>query len=65
MLTPQTAALFAGRMTPGRDRDAQQLADLRAALEQCRERVASPVRRLQALFGLTQHPALANCDCAD
>ncbi len=64
MLTPQAAEWLAGRVqTATTDRDAQQLADLRAALERSRERMASPVERLQALFGRTQHPAVANCDC--
>jgi len=64
MLTPQTAEWLAGRVpTATADRDARQLADLRAALERCRDRVASPVERLQALLGRTQHPAAANCDC--
>jgi hypothetical protein len=65
MLTPQTAEWLAGRVTVNRDRDAQQLADLRVALERCRARVASPVERLQALLGRTQDPAVANCDCSD
>jgi hypothetical protein len=52
-------------MTASTDRDAQQHADLRAALERCRERLASPMERLQALLGLTQHPAIANCDCSE
>ena len=64
MLSPQEAQWFAGRVTTANDsRDAQQLADLRLALARCREQVLSPIERLQALFGRTQDPASANCDC--
>jgi hypothetical protein len=62
MLTPQTAEWLAGRATPFRDRDAQQLADLRAALAKARR---TPVERLQALFARTQPPTSANCDCTE
>ena len=66
MLTPQAAEWLAGRVvTANSDRDAQQIADLRAALERRRERMVSPIERLQALLGRTEHPAVANCDCTD
>ena len=64
MFTPQTAEWLAGRVTtPSRDRDAQQLADLRATLARTRERMTSPIERVQALFARAQDPAAANCDC--
>ena len=64
MLTPQEAEWFAGRViTANQERDARQLADLRIALERCRDRMVTPFDRLQALFGRSQHPATANCDC--
>jgi hypothetical protein len=64
MLTPQEAEWFAGRVvTANQERDAQQLADLRASLARCRERMVTPFERLQALFGRSQHPATANSDC--
>jgi hypothetical protein len=63
MLTPETAEWLAGRAAPHRDRDAQQLADLRAAIEQCRARVMSPIERLQSAFGRMTAPA-AGCDGA-
>jgi hypothetical protein len=64
MLTPQEAEWFAGRVvTANQERDARQLADLRFALERCRERMVTPIERLQALLGRTQHPAAANSDC--
>lgn len=65
MLTPQTAEWLAGRVTTvNSDRDAQQLADFRAALAQCRARTHSPVERLQALIGLQEDSTLANRDSA-
>ena len=64
MLDTRTLALLAPRAgEPHLDRDAVQLADLRAALSRCVSRVQSPVERLQSFFGRSQSPSMANCDC--
>ncbi|HLX34925.1 MAG TPA: hypothetical protein VKR30_06720 [Candidatus Limnocylindrales bacterium] len=59
MFTPQAAEWAAGRALPSRDRDAEQLADLRAALAKCRP---TAIERLQAFLARSQAP---NCDCAE
>ena len=61
MLTPMSAQWLAGRVTPTQDRDAQQLADVRALLE--RKVEPSVIDRLQAILGRAQPSPRADC-CA-
>ena len=65
MMDPKTAVWLAGRVAPHRDRDAEQLAALRDAGTGSQSRTQSPVERVQALFGRSQAPASANCDCTE
>ena len=64
MLDTRTLAMLAPRAgEPNLDREATQLADLRIAQRMSARPTQSPVERLQALFGRTQPPSAANCDC--
>lgn len=65
MMDPKTAVWLAGRAAPHRDRDAEQLAALRDASSGSSTRHESPVERVQALFGRSQAPASASCDCTE
>ena len=65
MMDPKTAVWLAGRVAPHQERDAEQLAALRDASAGSSTRTQSPVERVQALFGRSQAPASANCDCTE
>ena len=65
MMDPKTAVWLAMRVEPHRDRDAEQLAALRDASTRSSTPGQSPVERVQALFGRSQAPASANCDCTE
>jgi hypothetical protein len=65
MLDTRTLALLAPRAGENLERDAIQLADLRAAQRQAQTRSRSAFERVQAIFGRTQAPASANCDCTE
>jgi hypothetical protein len=65
MLDTRTLALLAPRAgEPNLDRDAAQLADLRAALSRTTTRTQTVFERLaQSFAGRNQAPSTANCDC--
>jgi hypothetical protein len=49
---------------PNLDRDAVQMAELRIALSRCTGQAKSLFERVEdALFGRSQAPSNANCDC--
>jgi hypothetical protein len=66
MFDTRTLALLAPRAgEPNLDREAVQMAELRLAQSRTDSRSQSPVERVQALFGRSQTPSSASCDCTD
>ena len=65
MLDTRSLALLAPRAGENLEREAIQMADLRAARRQDNVRSRSTFERLQGLFGRSQAPSSANCDCAE
>jgi hypothetical protein len=65
MLDTRTLALLAPRAGENLDREATQMADLRASQRQDNSRSRSAFERIQALLGRTQAPSSANCDCTE